>query len=90
MPAIKKRTSRLFSYRDFWGDGEQGESFDRLIDRKFGTHHGARVAAVKFLGYSRRLLNMYVTGERRIPDEIWAKVKARPDYLDDDGVDPLS
>lgn len=90
MPPIKHRTSKKFPFRDFWGDATQGELFDEMIDRKFGDYFGSRKKAViSLLGREnrRRLLDMYCTGERAIPNELWAALNDMPDY---DDVDPLS
>lgn len=97
MPAIKFRPSRGSQKRDFWGDARQGLKFALLIDMKFGRHFGSRREAIAFLGLQRRLFNMYITGERSIPDEIWDVLKKMPDYFPgrilsrwDEDIDPLS
>jgi len=64
----------------FWGDPAQGEKLERLIDRKFGTYFGSRKVAIGTLGLSRRLMNMYITGERAIPDHVWKHLKLIPDF----------
>lgn len=62
-----------------WGDQNDGARFDRALGRKFGTHFGSRRDAIATLDISRRLMNMYITGERAIPDTIWIALKKLPD-----------
>ena len=94
MPAYKKQTANAEQPRDYWGDETEGQHFDRLLKTKFGTKRGSRKLAMSVLNLSRRLLNMYVTGERRIPADVFATVNDmevfNPDAVWDDGVDPLS
>lgn len=65
--------------KEFWGDQNEGARFDRMLGRKFGTHFGSRRDAIATLDISRRLMNMYITGERAIPDEVWIALKKLPD-----------
>jgi hypothetical protein len=101
MPAIKVKPSARAQKRDFWGDADRGALFLEQFEKKFGDHFGSRKAALEQLHLHRRLFNMYVTGERAIPPEVWAKLRKLPNYkaravvaapallyLDD--VDPLS
>lgn len=80
MPAIKKRPSRGAKKRDFWGDEVEGQKLGRLIDRKFGSHFGSRKTALETLGLGRRLFNMYLTGERAVPEHLWSQLKLLPDF----------
>ncbi len=106
MPCIKVRPSNKRNYngelpkrRDFWGDADRGHLFLEQIEKTFGAHFGSRKDALAALKLHRRLFNMYITGERSIPDEVWSKLRAMskrkaakpkstPLYIDD--VDPLS
>lgn len=102
MPAIKVRPSRHAKKRDFWGDADRGQLFVEQIDKKFGEHFGSRKVALAALKLQRRLFNMYITGERSIPDAVWSHLRRIPDYkkpavvttkttpLYVDDVDPLS
>lgn len=63
-----------------YGDQNEGARFDRMLKRKFGTQFGSRRDAITTLDISRRLMNMYITGERAIPDTIWIALKALPDF----------
>lgn len=87
MPAYKHKSS-VGTKLDFWGDEFEGAKFRRLIRRKFGAHFGAMIPAIAFLGRSRRLVNMYITGQRDIPSELWTALRRLPDYEADP--DPLS
>lgn len=80
MPAYKKKPSVRAKKRDFWGDAETGKTFERLFDRKFGTWFGSRKAGLAALKLDRRIFNMYLTGERSIPDDLWASLKRFPDF----------
>lgn len=66
--------------KEFWGDQNEGARFNRALGRKFGTHFGSRRDAIATLDISRRLMNMYITGERAIPDTIWIALKKLPDF----------
>lgn len=107
MPCIRIRPSnkrnchgQLPQKRDFWGDADRGKLFLEQVEQKFGTVFSSRKVALSALHLQRRLFNMYITGERSIPDEVWARLRhlpnykaAKPDiapplYVDD--VDPLS
>jgi len=95
MPCYKKEpVFSKWKARDFWGDEDQGEQFALLLDEKFGTKRGARKLAMSVLNISRRLLNMYIVGERRVPDPLWATLTQMqvfdPNAVWDDGIDPLS
>ena len=102
MPAIKVKPSRHAKKRDFWGDADRGQLFLEQIEKKFGTAFGSRKVALAALGLHRRLFNMYITGERSIPDTVWRDLRALPNYkiaakpkstpplLYIDDVDPLS
>ena len=95
MPAYKKppRAPGL-KEREFWGDETEGEEFTRLLAEKFGEGYGSIKLAVNVLGIQRRLLNMYMSGQRRIPDDVFATIRHMtpfdPDAIWDDGIDPLS
>lgn len=78
MPAIKVKPSTRAKARDFWGDAQKGASFKRMIDFKFGTYFGAVKTALETLQLNRRLYNMYITGEREIPDDLWLKLRRLP------------
>jgi hypothetical protein len=98
LQAIKVRPSRTSKKRDFWGDHIRGQLFLQQIEKKFGTYFGSRKVALETLKLERRLFNMYVTGERNIPDHVWTALRNLPNYQDDapeelpfiDDVDPLS
>ena len=96
MPAIKVRPSRHAKKRDFWGDADRGRLFLEQVEKKFGAAFGSRKAALKTLKLQRRLFNMYITGERNIPDTVWTQLRKLPNLKSvakttvDDNVDPLS
>lgn len=100
MPAIKVKPSRHAKKRDFWGDADRGQLFIEQVEKKFGSHFGSRKDALAALKLQRRLFNMYITGERSIPDAVWRDLRALPKYqaakpvspstLYVDDVDPLS
>jgi hypothetical protein len=96
MPAIKFKPSPKAQKRDFWGDKQRGQIFEEQIAKKFGDHFGSRKTMLAEMGLQRRLFNMYVTGERNIPDEVWRKLRQRKNYnpnapvRHDDTIDPLS
>jgi hypothetical protein len=54
-----------------YGSHRLARQFTQLINDKYGTHHGARQDALAELDISRRLLNMYMTGQRAIPVKLW-------------------
>jgi hypothetical protein len=98
-PKIKPNPATV-KRRDLYGDPKQGILFTEMIDNKFGTERGSRKTAFESLHLQRRIFNMYMTGERYIPDEVWSKLRAVPDYVAParktrpilyiDDVDPLS
>lgn len=98
MPPIKVKPSKHAKKRDFWGDAERGALFLELVEEKFGAAFGSRKTALAALGLQRRLFNMYITGERSIPDEVWTRLrKIRRNKtavvissFNDDDCDPLS
>lgn len=107
MPCIRIRPSNKRNYngelpkkRDFWGDADRGKLFLEQIEKKFGDYFGSRKVALAKLKLHRRLFNMYITGERSIPDDVWSRLRAMPNYnaakpkpaplLYVDDVDPLS
>ena len=100
MPAIKVRPSKGAMKRDFWGDEKRGQLFEEQINKKFGDYFGSRAIALNTLRLQRRLFNMYITGERNIPNELWATLRKMPNYVAPkrttkpvifiDDVDPLS
>lgn len=74
MPAIKVKPSPKAKKRDFWGDKIRGTNFKTTVDEKFGTKHGIVKTILAELKLHRRLYNMYITGEREIPDEVWQRL----------------
>lgn len=70
MTKLKKRTA--------WGDPVDGQDFERLFCETFGTRFGSRKLGLAVLGLDRRLFNMYIKGQRRIPDAVWAKLANTP------------
>lgn len=71
-----------------WGEETESAEFERLLDTKFGTRRGARKTAMTALGINRRIMNMYITAQRRVPEDIMNKLRAMPQW--DYEVDPLS
>lgn len=96
MPPIKVQTTRAVI--DYWGDMDQGQQLTEIITDKFGDYHGHIKHVLAYLKISRRLLDLYRSGQRAIPDDVWRRLHLLPDYnsakniLNDwaNEVDPLS
>lgn len=71
-----------------YGNAIKAVAFEMMLDEKFGTGFGARKRAMLGLELQRRILNMYITGQRAIPDSVWHRLETMPDW--DEEVDPLS
>ena len=89
MPVTGKyRTLSQSPWIYLWGEEEQGREFNNLINKKFGTERGARKTAILVLGISRRLMNMYARGQRRVPDDLMKRLRKMPKW--NYTIDPLS
>lgn len=80
MPAINFKPSPKAKKRPWWGDIDAGENLSFLIEQKFGSKHGHVKHVLAYLNIQRRLLDMYKSGERNIPEQIWARLELLHDY----------
>ena len=64
------------THNKLWGDEFEGARYAAMLKKKFGDEPGARKAAMSALKISRRLLNLYMSGHRKISADAWAKLRA--------------
>lgn len=81
MPAVKKYSDIAKKKIDYWGDEIRGLNFKLRVNDTFGTGFGSRARAQKALGIGRRIFNMYITGQRNIPDQVWENLSVFEDIL---------